>query len=48
MLSVACDYIGAGDKQRVALDKVLNGRAVTDDERAFVLDQLSDYAEFFR
>jgi hypothetical protein len=48
MLSVACDYIGAGDRQRVALDKVLNGRAVTDDERAFVLDQLSDYAEFFR
>jgi hypothetical protein len=47
MLSEACNYIGAGDKPEIALDKVLNGRALTDDEQAFVLDQLSDYAEFF-
>jgi hypothetical protein len=47
MLSEACNYIGAGDKPGGALDKVLNGRAITDDERVFVLDQLSDYAEFF-
>jgi hypothetical protein len=47
MLSEACNYIGAGDKPGVALDKVLNGSAITDDERGFVLDQLSDYAEFF-
>jgi gluconate kinase len=48
MLSEACDYIEGGDKPKIVLGKVLDGRALTDDERAFVLDQLSDYAESFR
>jgi hypothetical protein len=47
MLSEARDYIGGGDKPEVALGKVLDGRVLTGDERAFVFGQLSDYAEFF-
>ena len=47
MLSQTCEYIAAGDKHEDALDKILVGRALTDEDRVFVLDQLSDYAEFF-
>jgi hypothetical protein len=47
MLSQACEYIEAGDKPGDALKKVLDGRSLTYEDRVFVLDQLSDYGEFF-